>query len=134
MTSWPEDAGMETNNELTTAIDDHLAGYCEPDPAKRRALLAGAWVEDGVLMDPPMDATGVEAIAGLTDVVLEHYPEHTFRRTSAVDVHHDHARYAWDLVAPDGTVAVSGVDVAQVRDGRLAQVVGFFGELEPVAA
>ena len=122
------------NNELTTAIDDHLAGYCEPDPAKRRELLAGAWVEDGVLLDPPMDATGVEAIAGLTDVVLEHYADHRFRRTSTVDAHHDHARYSWDLVAPDGTIAVSGIDVVKVQDGRLAQVVGFFGELEPVAA
>ena len=127
---------METtsDNELTTAIDDHLAGYCEPDPDRRRELLAAAWVEDGVLMDPPMDASGVEAIAALTDIVLEHYPDHRFRRTSAVDEHHDHARYAWELVAPDGTVAVAGVDVAQVRDGRLAQVVGFFGDLEPVAA
>jgi hypothetical protein len=133
MTSWAEDAGMD-NTELTSTIDEHLAGYCEPDPDRRRALLAGAWADGGVLLDPPMDATGVDAIAGLVDVVLEHYPEHTFRRTSVVDTHHDHARYSWDLVAPDGTVAVSGVDVVQVRDGRLSQVVGFFGELEPVAA
>jgi hypothetical protein len=122
------------NHELTTAIDDHLAGYCEPDPAKRRELLAGAWVDGGVLKDPPMDATGLDEIAALTDVVLQHYPDHTFRRTSVVDTHHDHARYAWELVAPDGTVAVSGVDVARVEGGRLAEVVGFFGDLEPVAA
>ena len=123
-----------SNNELTTAIDDHLAGYCEPDPAKRRELLAGAWVDGGVLLDPPMDATGVEAIAGLTDVVLQHYPDHRFRRTSEVDTHHDHARYAWELVGPDGTVAVAGLDVATLdADGRLTRIIGFFGELPALA-
>lgn len=125
---------METTTDLTATIDDHLAGYCEPDPDRRRELLAAAWQDDGVLLDPPLDAAGVDAITELVDVVLAHYPGHTFRRTSAVDAHHDHARYAWDLVAPDGTVAVSGVDVVRVQDGRLAQVVGFFGELEPVEA
>lgn len=125
---------METTTDLTATIDAHLAGYAEPDPEKRRALLGGAWLDDGVLLDPPLDAEGVDAIVELVDVVLAHYPGHTFRRTSAVDAHHDHARYAWDLVAPDGTIAVSGVDVVRVQDGRLAQVVGFFGELEPVAA
>jgi hypothetical protein len=132
VTRLAHDGGMETT-DLTTMIDDHLAGYCEPDPARRTELLAGAWAQGGVLLDPPMEATGVDGIAGLVDVVLEHYPAHTFRRTSAVDTHHDHARYTWELVAPDGTVAVAGLDVARVEDGRLASVVGFFGDLEPAA-
>jgi hypothetical protein len=119
-------------SDLATVIDTHLAGYCEPDPAVRRDLLASAWTADGRLVDPPLDADGVDGIAGLVDVVLQHYPDHRFRRTSAVDVHHDHARYTWELVAPDGTVAVNGLDVARVEGERLASVVGFFGDLQPL--
>ena len=60
----------------------------------------------------------------------EHYAGHAFERTSGVDVHHDHLRFAWQLVGPGGEVAVSGIDVADLaEDGRLARVVGFFGDL-----
>ena len=38
--------------------------------------------------------------------------------------------YGWALVAPDGNVAVTGTDIANVdSDGRLVKVIGFFGEL-----
>jgi hypothetical protein len=114
---------------LDTIVDTHLQGYCEPDPARRADLLGRVWHADGELLDPPIAGVGPEEIAALVDVVLGHYPQHRFVRTSTVDAHHDHARYAWDLVAPDGAVAVSGLDVATVVDGRLSRVVGFFGPL-----
>lgn len=114
-------------------VDTHLAAYAEPDADRRAALLAEVWCHDGTLVDPPMEGTGLDGIAGLADVVLEHYPEHRFRRTSIVDVHHDHGRYAWELVGPDGAVAVGGLDVARFQDDRLASVVGFFGDLAPAS-
>lgn len=118
--------------DLTEVVDTHLAGYCEPDRTRRLALLRRAWSADGKLVDPPFDGAGPEGVADLVDAVLEHYPAHTFRRTTAVDAHHDHARYGWELVAADGTVAVGGTDFVTVDDaGRLATVVGFFGELRP---
>jgi hypothetical protein len=62
--------------------------------------------------------------------VLSHFPGHRFRRASAIDTHHDIARYGWELVAADGEVAVSGLDVVDIGpDGRLRRVVGFFGPL-----
>ena len=49
-------------------------------------------------------------------------------------MHHDHARYAWELVGPDGAVAVAGLDVATLdADGRLTRIIGFFGELPALA-
>lgn len=119
----------------TTTIDTHLAGYCEPDATRRLELLSGVWADDGELLDPPFDGTGPDAIAGLVDAVLTHYPEHRFERTTGVDAHHAFARYGWALVAPDGAVAVAGVDVAQLDDeGKLVRVVGFFGDLPPKEA
>ena len=119
--------------DLESTIDRHLAGYCEPEADRRLELLASAWAEEGTLVDPPFDGTGPVAIAALVDTVLEHYAGHTFRRTTAVDVHHSYARYGWELVAPDGTVAVGGTDFVTVEDdGRIRGIVGFFGDLTPV--
>jgi hypothetical protein len=115
---------------LTRLLDLHLAAYCEPDPARRSTLVAQAWSEDGSLIDPPFDGTGHEAICAMADGVLAHYPDHTFRRTTAIDAHHTFARYGWALVAPDGSVAVAGTDVVELAgDGRLGRIVGFFGDL-----
>jgi hypothetical protein len=116
--------------DLTTTVDTHLAAYCEPDAERRAALVAQVWSPQGQLVDPPMEGEGLEAIASLGDVVVTHYPGHTFRRTTTVDEHHGYARYGWALVAPDGTVAVTGTDVVTVDpDGRLVKIVGFFGDL-----
>ena len=121
---------MSDTPDLTIIIDTHLAAYCEPDANRRAELVATAWSPDGSLIDPPLDGTGHEAIAALTDTVLQHYPDHFFRRTTAVDAHHGFARYGWAMVAADGSTTLTGTDVASVGDdGRLTRIVGFFGEL-----
>jgi hypothetical protein len=115
---------------LATTIDSHLAGYCEPDPHVRRQLLDQVWAPAGELIDPPLEGVGVDAIAGLVDAVLAHYPAHRFVRTTGLDEHHGFVRYGWELRSPDGTVAVSGLDIAELSEaGRIARIVGFFGEL-----
>lgn len=120
---------------LTDIVDAHLAGYCEPDRATRSELLAAAWSPTGTLIDPPLEGTGVDAIADLADAVLTHYPNHRFVRTSEVDAHHAFGRYTWKLVGPDGTPAVTGTDVAEFDDdGKLVRIVGFFGDLTAATA
>jgi hypothetical protein len=117
--------------DIATTIDTHLAGYCEPDQAKRAELLRTAWANSGELVDPPLAGAGIDEIAGLVDTVVTHYPDHRFQRTTAVDEHHGFARYGWALVSPDGAAAVTGTDFAEVDgDGKLVRVIGFFGELE----
>jgi hypothetical protein len=116
--------------DLATTIDTYLAGYCEPDPDARATLIAAAWAPDGELLDPPLAGRGHAELAALTDAVLTHFPGHAFRRTSAVDSHHDCARYTWELVAPDGEIAVAGTDFVELADsGMIRRVVGFFGPL-----
>ena len=115
---------------LTDLVDTHLAAYCERDRVRRLELLGSAWSPDGSLVDPPFEGTGIDAIADLTDAVLAHYPDHRFVRTTDVDAHHTFARYGWQLVGPDGTAAVAGTDVVELGDdGKLARIVGFFGDL-----
>jgi len=119
---------------LSVAVDTHLKAYCEPDPATRAELLAAVWAPTGALFDPPFEGEGLDAIAAMTDVVLTHYAGHTFRRTTDIDAHHAFARYGWELVAPDGTVAVTGTDIVEIdAEGRLTRIVGFFGPLPNAA-
>jgi hypothetical protein len=117
----------------TDLVDVHLDAYAEADPDRRRELVERVWATDGRLADPPFDGEGHDAIAGLTDVVLQHFPDHRFRRTTAVDEHHGVGRYGWELVGPDGAVAVTGLDIVEVADGRIARITGFFGDAEPLA-
>ncbi|UDY36160.1 hypothetical protein [Dermatobacter hominis] len=128
------DPAAETAADPTRAIDTHLRAYCEPDATVRAELVAAAWEADGVLVDPPFDGAGHDGIAAMADAVLAHYPAHTFERTTEVDAHHAFARYGWALVAPDGTPAVTGTDVVEFGEGgRIARVVGFFGDPVPAA-
>jgi hypothetical protein len=120
---------------LATTIDTYLDAYGETDAVRRDALIAEVWAADGRLADPPFEGVGHDGISALSDVVFEHFPGHTFRRTTGIDAHHGVARYGWDLVGPDGAVAVGGVDIAEIGDdGRLVRVTGFFGDLPALDA
>jgi hypothetical protein len=116
-------------SDITTTIDTYLDAYGEADPARRSKLIEQVWAVDGQLVDPPLDAAGHDAISNMASAVQGQFPGHRFRRTTDVDAHHGFARYGWELVAADGTVAVSGVDIAEVDDARLQRVIGFFGDL-----
>ena len=121
--------------DLTTLVDTHLAAYGEPDKTTRDSAIAEIWASDGALVDPPLTGEGHAGISDLAAAVQSQFAGHTFRRASDVDAHHDVARYAWELVAPDATVAMSGVDVVTVAaDGRLRRVTGFFGDLPPLTS
>ena len=120
---------MSTTTDVTTIVDSHLAAYAEPDAERRIELIRAAWAPDGALIDPPLTGEGHEGIDAAAGVLQQHYPGHTFRRTTAVDAHHDSARYGWQLVAPDGDVVLAGTDFAELTgDGRLRRITGFFGE------
>lgn len=126
----PED--IVTTVDCTALVDTWLRAYGEPDAATRATLIEQVWAPDGVLADPPFTGTGHAEIDALAGALLGQYPGHAFRRTSAVDAHHDVARYTWEMVGPDGAVALTGTDLVALEEGRLARVAGFFGE--PAAA
>lgn len=118
--------------DLTTTVDTWLRAYAEPDAAVRTTLIAQVWVPDGELVDPPVTGAGADGIDAVARALQAQFPGHAFRRTSAVDAHHDVARYTWAMLAPDGATALTGTDVVTVADdGRLARVAGFFGDPVP---
>lgn len=116
-------------SDLQEVIDTYFAAWNEDDDARRLELLGQAFAGPTPrYVDPVADATGIEAISENMATVQQHYPGHTVRRTSDVDVHHDQARFEWDILDPKGMTFLSGVDHADIADdGRLAKVSGFFG-------
>jgi hypothetical protein len=117
-------------DKLTSTVDAYLAAYGEPDAGRRAELIEQAWAPDGQLIDPPLTGEGHAGISEMAAAVQRQFAGHRFRRTSDVDAHHDHLRFAWELVAPDGSVALTGMDAGELAaDGRLRRITGFFGDL-----
>jgi hypothetical protein len=117
-------------SDLTTTIDLYLSAWNEPDPVRRVELIEQVWAADGRLIDPPVAAEGHQAISDTASALQAQFPGFRFQRSSGIDAHHGQLRFAWELVSPDGAVALSGIDVGEVNaDGRLQRITGFFGEL-----
>jgi hypothetical protein len=116
--------------DVTSIVDTYLAMWNEEDPERRAAHIAAAWADDGRYVDPLQEAEGHAGLDQMVVGIHAQMPGHRFTRTSGVDLHHDELRFGWQLAAPDGTVAVAGVDVGTLaEDGRLRRITGFFGPL-----
>jgi hypothetical protein len=122
--------------DITELIDRYFATWNEADDDRRAELCAQVWTEEGRYIDPLADATGPAGIAAMIGGLRAQFPDHSLRRSTVVDSHHDLARFGWELVGPDGSLAVAGIDVAGVdlSGTRLVSITGFLGDVEPVAA
>jgi SnoaL-like domain len=116
--------------DIETTVERWFTALNETDDDRRATIVAEAWAPDGRWVDPPFEGEGHEAINTMVSAIYVQYPEHRFRRASAIDAHHDSLRIGWELVSPDGDVVLQGTDVGVVDgDGRLERVTGFFGSL-----
>ncbi|RVU34816.1 nuclear transport factor 2 family protein [Hwanghaeella grinnelliae] len=115
---------------LQEVLTAYIEAWCEPEPERRTQLLAQSWHEDGVYKDPQMEAEGRAALSDYIGTVHERMPGASLAYTSGVNRHHDHIYFSWHLAAGDGKVVLKGVDFGTLADdGRLRQIVGFFGDL-----
>lgn len=121
--------------DINSTIDIYLSIWGEADTTRRAKLIEQAWTPDGRLIDSPLSGEGHAGINDMALAMQTHYAGHHFRRVSGIDAHHGFLRFAWELVAPDGAVAIAGIDVAEVDDeGRLVRVTGFFEPLPVLEA
>jgi hypothetical protein len=111
-----------------TIIEQYFDTWNEADADRRLNLAEKVWTDDSRYVDPVSDVQGPAGFADMVGTIQGHYPGHKVRLTSGIDSHHDQLRFEWDIVAPDGTVAFTGIDVAAVaEDGRLRSIAGFLG-------
>ncbi|CAN7626569.1 nuclear transport factor 2 family protein [Bosea sp. LjRoot90] len=115
---------------IEATIDRYCEAWSDPEPAARAATLAEVWAEGGRYTDPRADAYGAEALLGHIAGVQAQRPGARVVRTSAVQHHHGFARFAWRVIEADGTMLPEGLDLAMIGDdGRITQIIGFFGAL-----
>ena len=120
--------------DVTESLDQMLAAWNERDPGKVRAHLDRALAPQVRFVDPSVDLVGVDAFETNIHQVHEQLPGATYSRTSEIDHHHNHHRYHWDIRS-GGDLILAGFDVTTTNDhGRVEQVIGFFGPLEPTAS
>jgi hypothetical protein len=113
--------------DITTIVDGYIAAWNEPDPDRRRTIVADTFADDARYIDPLMTGEGTDGIAAMIGGAQEQFPGHRFELAAGPDAHHDRVRFAWRMVAADGGAPVAaGVDFATVAgDGRLREVTGF---------
>jgi len=107
-------------------IDRYFAIWNQTDPARRRALIGETYTGDATYLDPMLEGSGPEGIDAMVAAVQQRFPGHRFRQTGGVDAHHDRLRFAWELGTEGAPPVARGTDIAEVADGRLRAVTGFF--------
>lgn len=115
---------------VAALIDAYGAAWNEDDVAARTAQLSAVMTETARYTDPRADTVGVEALSAHIETVRARRPGARVHRATAVDQHHDLARFGFRVVGADGTELMTGLDVVELAsDGRIARIMGFVGTL-----
>ena len=119
--------------ELAALVDLYCEAWSEPDANRRAELLSAVWAEGATYSDPTVYLTGgADELLAHIEKVRGTLPGLRIVRTSAIDQHHDSARFHWDLISNGNAVVPEGLDLVLLSpDGtKLQRVVGFFGPLK----
>jgi hypothetical protein len=118
---------------LAERIDQLMVAVFWPDDRERLSRLAEHLAPDFVYINPSAVYEGAE---GLSDAYTrfrhESWRHTTLRRTTVVDVHHAHFRYAWKRTDSDGTTNEGWTFGWMDAAGKIARLVAFDG-LMPVS-
>ena len=99
-----------------------FAVFNERDPRRRLEAIASNYTEDVNWSDPDGTTQGHEAMNEQAQKLLDRMPDFVFSAAGPVHVSRDLGLLSFNLGAPEQPPAVSGIDVAQVRDGRIARL------------
>lgn len=122
---------MPSTIEKTVAT--YGAAWLETDPDKRATLLNAAWAESGTYKDPRNTANGRQELNALIAGFQAGSGGARIELTSKPLTHNNHVYFTWQRVTAEGKVTNSGVDFGTLdAEGKLAQIVGFFGAPEPL--
>jgi hypothetical protein len=97
-----------------------FAVFNERDPKRRLKAITHNYTEDVMWSDPDGTTHGHEAMNEQAQKLLDRMPDFVFSAAGPVHVSRDLGLLSFNLGVPKQPPAVSGVDVALVRDGRIA--------------
>jgi hypothetical protein len=97
-----------------------FAVFNERDEERRLEAIADNYTEDVIWTDPDGTTHGHEAMNERAKNLLDGIPDFVFTAAGQIHVSRDLGHLAFNLGVPEQPPAVSGYDVALVRDGRIA--------------
>jgi hypothetical protein len=97
-----------------------FAVFSERDPERRLQVIERNYTEDVIWSDPDRTTHGREEMNEQAQKLLDRVPDFVFSAAGPVHVSRDLGLLAFNLGVPGQPPAVSGIDVAVVRDGRIA--------------
>ncbi|WP_432562653.1 nuclear transport factor 2 family protein [Kineococcus sp. SYSU DK003] len=99
-----------------------LEVFGERDPDRRTAAIRRTFSEDVVLVDAEETVTGHEALHAKVQRLLDQAPGYVFTPAGPLHEVAELGHQAWNFGPPDGSPAVSGIDIGVAQDGRLARL------------
>ena len=116
----PKDAPTEPARIRELMLANLFAVFSERDPKRRLQAIARNYTEDVVWSDPDGTTHGRGALNEQAQKLLDRMPDFVFSAAGPVHVSRDLGLLGFNLGVPKQPPAVSGIDVALVRDGRIA--------------
>jgi SnoaL-like domain len=101
-------------------LENLFAVFGERDRERRLEAIARNYTEDVTWTDPDGTTRGHEALNDGARKLLDRLPDFLFSAAGPVYVSRDLGLLAFNMGMPEQPPAVSGIDVALVRDGRIA--------------
>ena len=111
---------VERNRELL--LENLFAVFNVRDPQRRLEAIARNYTEDVVWSDPDGTMRGHAEMNEQAQKLLDRMPDFVFSAAGPVHVSSDLGLLAFNLGVPEQPPAASGIDVALVRDGRIARL------------
>jgi SnoaL-like domain len=109
-----------SNGELGLLQANLVRVFNERSAERRLQALHELYTPDAVLYEPQNLVTGYTAISATVGALLAGLPPgFAFTATGPAVGHHGLWCLRWQAGPPDGSVAITGTDVAQVQDGRI---------------
>jgi hypothetical protein len=106
--------------------------FSERDPARRLDAIRELYAADAVVTEPEVVSKGEAAISNaVTELLSKLPPAFVFTPTGAAIGHHGVGRLHWKAGPPNGPPAVTGMDIAHFKDGRIQALYVF---LDPAMA
>jgi 1-acyl-sn-glycerol-3-phosphate acyltransferase len=97
-----------------------FAVFNQRDAERRLKAIADNYTDDVIWTDPEGTTHDHEALNDRAQKLLDGSPGFVFTAAGPIHVSRDLGHLAFNLGAPEQPPAVSGYDVALVRDGRIA--------------
>ena len=119
------DATSQERTDATARIRELLLAnlfsvFSERDRERRFQVIAHNYTEDVIWTDPEGPTQGHEAVNERAQRLIESWADFVFTAAGPIHVSRDLGYLAFNLGVPEQPPAVTGVDVALVRDGRIA--------------